>query len=186
VHLTVARSSYFFREEQRFGLCSAFLGQLKPASFIRFYVHRNRAFKLPPPEKDLIMIGPGTGIAPFRSFLAERDATGSTGRNWLFFGEQHFTTDFLYQTELQQWLQTGVLNRISLAFSRDQSQKIYVQHRMLEEGGRLLEWLEGGAYFYVSGNRAMAADVEETLVQQIGKPAFEKLKGEGRYGKEVY
>ncbi len=114
------------------------------------------------------MIGPGTGIAPFRSFLYERDAAGASGRNWLFFGEQHFVTDFLYQTELQDFLKTGVLHRLDVAFSRDQAEKIYVQHRLLEHGAEVYEWLEGGASVYVCGTKdPMSVDVEKALLQII-------------------
>ncbi len=97
---------------------------------IQFYVQKNNSFRLPAPETDIIMIGPGTGVAPFRSFLFEREAQGAAGRNWLFFGDQHFHSDFLYQTELQNYLEMGVLTRLDVAFSRDTEQKVYVQHKM--------------------------------------------------------
>ena len=143
------------------------------------------------------MIGPGTGVAPFRSFMYERDSSGASGRNWYFFGEQHFTTDFLYQVEWQNWFQTGVLQKIDLAFSRDQAEKIYVQHRMLEKSKELYEWIDGGAYVYISGTKdPMGKEVEATLlqiIQQEGKKSeqeaklyLEKLKEEGRYEKDVY
>ena len=164
---------------------------------LQFYIHRNRAFKLPEPEKDMIMIGPGTGVAPFRSFLADRDASGASGKNWFFFGEQHFISDFLYQSEMQQYLQTGVLHKISLAFSRDQEEKIYVQHRMLEEAKELYNWLANGASIYISGTKdPMSKDVEKTLLQIICKhgskteeealACLEELKTTGRYQKDVY
>ena len=138
MHITVARDRFLAQDEQRYGLCSEFLGDQPVGSVLTFYVHKDKNFKLPTAEKDVIMIGPGTGIAPFRAFLAERDATGATGRNWFFFGEQHFVTDFLYQVEMQNYVQTGVLNRLDLAFSRDQTEKIYVQHHMQQQrpGGR--------------------------------------------------
>jgi sulfite reductase (NADPH) flavoprotein alpha-component len=143
------------------------------------------------------MVGPGTGIAAFRSFLSEREARGASGRNWLFFGEQHFLTDFLYQTEIQYFLESGVLQQLDLAFSRDQKEKIYVQHRMKEKGAELFRWLESGASFYVSGKRdPMSKDVEEALLEIIrefgGKTETEacdylkKLSDEGRYKKDVY
>ena len=114
------------------------------------------------------MIGPGTGIAPFRSFLAERDATGATGKNWLFFGDQHFATDFLYQTEIQNWYQTGVLTLVNVAFSRDQKEKVYVQHKMWKQGAAVFEWLREGAYVYVCGSKdPMSEDVENTLLEII-------------------
>jgi sulfite reductase (NADPH) flavoprotein alpha-component len=197
VHLTVSKHSFLAQGGQRFGLCSTFLGDLPNGSPVHFYVHRNRAFKLPEPGKDMIMIGPGTGIAPFRSFLSDRDASGDNGRNWFFFGEQRFQTDFLYQAEMQQYLQTGVLQKISLAFSRDQEQKIYVQHRMLEQAAEFYDWLNNGAAVYISGTKdPMSRDVEQALLQIIevqGKksPAeaseyLENMKIEGSYQKDVY
>jgi sulfite reductase (NADPH) flavoprotein alpha-component len=143
------------------------------------------------------MIGPGTGIAPYRSFLAERDALGAAGKNWLFFGEQHFTTDFLYQTELQNWFETGVLTKISLAFSRDQPEKIYVQHRMFEQGAELYNWIQSGAHVYLCGKKdPMSVDVEHTLVEIIqkygektteeAKEYFLQMQNEGRYSEDVY
>ncbi len=197
VHITVSRHRFMSEDEQKYGLCSSFLGDLPVNSAISFYIHRNRAFKLPSPETDIIMVGPGTGIAPFRSFLIERDINGAAGRNWLFFGEQHFQTDFLYQTEIQQYLQTGVLSRVSLAFSRDQQEKIYVQHRMYEQGEELYNWLMNGAIFYVSGTKdPMSVEVEQMLlkiIRDFGKKTeeeaaafLEQLKKEDRYHKDVY
>lgn len=198
VHITVARDTFYINQEAKYGLCSDFLSQhLMVGSEIEFYVHKNNQFRLPDPGKDVIMIGPGTGIAPFRSFLAERDATGAEGRNWLFFGDQHFVTDFLYQTELQNWLQTGALTNISLAFSRDQQYKIYVQHRILEKAAELWQWINGGAYIYICGaKQPMSVDVEYALLQVIqrygGKTDeqaiqyLDQLKEEGRYLKDVY
>ena len=184
-------------DEQKYGLCSSFLGDLPVNSKVSFYIHRNRAFKLPSPETDIIMVGPGTGIAPFRSFLMERDINGAGGRNWLFFGEQHFQSDFLYQAEIQQYLQTGVLSRVSLAFSRDRQEKIYVQHRMYEHGEELYQWLLNGAIFYVSGTKdPMSMEVENMLlkiIRDVGKKSeseasafLEQLKKEDRYHKDVY
>jgi sulfite reductase (NADPH) flavoprotein alpha-component len=143
------------------------------------------------------MIGPGTGIAPFRSFIAERDAAGASGRNWLFFGDQHFTTDFLYQTEIQNWIQTGVLTKVNVAFSRDQKSKIYVQHKMLENAKAFYEWLQNGAYVYICGAKEpMSVDVENTLLQIIERfgsktsaqavEYLNQLKEEGRFLKDVY
>lgn len=197
LHLTVSRNSFRVEDEQRFGLCSEFLGELPVDTEITFYIHKNRAFKLPAADKDIIMIGPGTGIAPFRSFLAERDATGAQGKNWFFFGEQHFRTDFLYQTEMQQYAQTGVLSKISLAFSRDQQEKIYVQHRMLENAIELYKWIESGSHIYISGTKdPMSADVEKAFLKifeehgnktaEEAKSYLDLLKKEGRYQKDVY
>ena len=143
------------------------------------------------------MIGPGTGIAPFRSFIEERDATGASGRNWLFFGDQHFQSDFLYQTEIQSYLQTGALTRADVAFSRDQPEKVYVQHKMLAQGQEFYRWLEAGAHVYLCGSKEpMSVEVEDALVQvirQFGNKSGEQaqaylhqLKEEGRYQKDVY
>ena len=197
VHITVSRHRFMSEDEQKYGLCSSFLGDLPINSNLKFYIHRNRAFKLPASDRDIIMVGPGTGIAPFRSFLIERDINGADGKNWLFFGEQHFQSDFLYQTEIQQYLQTGVLNRVNLAFSRDQQERIYVQHRMYEHGEELYQWLQNGAVFYVSGTKdPMSIDVEAMLLKIIGEfgnksaaesiAYLELLKKEERYHKDVY
>jgi len=197
VHITVARDKFHVNDEWKCGLCSDYLSQLSVDRNIEFYIHKNNQFRLPADDKDIIMIGPGTGIAPFRSFLAQRDATGATGRNWLFFGDQHFVTDFLYQTELQNWSETGTLTRTNLAFSRDQKEKIYVQHKMLQHGAELYDWISNGAYIYVCGAKEpMSADVEDTLMQIVEKYGnktieeaiqfVEGLKEEGRYLKDVY
>jgi sulfite reductase (NADPH) flavoprotein alpha-component len=197
VHITVARDRFLAQDEQRFGVCSEFLGDQPLNSGITFYVHKDKSFKLPAADKNIIMVGPGTGVAPFRAFLAERDATGATGKNWFFFGEQHFTTDFLYQTEIQNYVQTGVLNKIDLAFSRDQSEKIYVQHRMLEKATELFRWIDSGASFYISGTKdPMSKEVENVLLQIIenegkrspeeAKQYLKQLEKEGRYEKDVY
>lgn len=197
VHITVAKDRFLAEDEQRFGLCSEFLGDLPVGSTLSFYVHKSRNFKLPAPDKKVIMIGPGTGVAPFRSFLAERDATGASGENWFFFGEQHFASDFLYQTEMQTFHQTGVLNRLDLAFSRDQAEREYVQHRMLEKASAIYEWIEQGAHLYVSGVKdPMSREVEQALLQIISEQGkktaeeatafLEQLRKENRYEKDVY
>jgi len=197
VHITVARDKFNVNEEWKVGLCSDFLSQLSVDNTIEFYIHKNSQFKLPADDRDVIMIGPGTGIAPFRSFLAHRDAAGAEGRNWLFFGDQHFVTDFLYQTELQNWVETGVLNKLNVAFSRDQKEKVYVQHKMLRHGKELYEWLANGASLYVCGAKEpMSVDVEDTLMQIVQKfgdktieqsvQFVEQLKDESRYLKDVY
>jgi sulfite reductase (NADPH) flavoprotein alpha-component len=197
VHITVSHNRFIKEDEQHYGLCSSFLGDLPVDSRISFYIHRNRSFKLPAAEKDIIMVGPGTGIAPFRSFLQERDFEAASGRNWLFFGERNFTTDFFYQTEIQQYHATGTLNKVNLAFSRDGENKVYVQHKMAEHGKELYHWLEAGAHFYVSGSKhPMSQEVEDTLlyiVREYGgksepdaKAYLENLKKEGRYQKDVY
>lgn len=197
VHVTVARDNFKMNGEVKQGLCSNFLAELPIDTALEFYVHKNNQFRLPAPDKDVIMIGPGTGIAPFRSFVAERDAAGATGRNWLFFGDQHFTSDFLYQTEIQNWMQTGVLTKVNVAFSRDQASKIYVQHKMLENSAAFYEWLQNGAYVYICGAKEpMSVDVEYTILQIIERfgqktsiQAIEylnTLKEEGRFLKDVY
>lgn len=197
IHVTVARDKFTVNDEQKCGLCSDYLTALPQETNIEFYIHKNNQFRLPSDDKDIIMIGPGTGIAPFRSFLAQRDATGATGRNWLFFGDQHFVSDFLYQTELQNWKETGTLTKINLAFSRDQQEKVYVQHKMLQHGQELYEWLANGASIYVCGAKEpMSVDVEDTLLQIIEKfgnktieeaiQFVEQLNEDGRYLKDVY
>ena len=197
VHIVVVKDTYSVKDKKRFGLCSDYLSKLKVNGKQQFFVQPNKRFRLPAENKDIIMVGPGTGIAAFRSFLAERDATGATGKNWLFFGEQYFASDFLYQTEIQNWFETGVLNKISLAFSRDQEEKIYVQHKMLKQATELYQWLEGGASFFVCGKKhPMSIDVENTLLQIIqqqgnktaeeAKKYLEHLEEKGRYEKDVY
>jgi len=197
VHITVAKSTFKVNDEIKFGLASDFLSHLNENNELKFYVHPNNQFRLPDEDKNIIMIGPGTGIAPFRSFIAERDATGATGKSWLFFGEQHFATDFLYQTEIQNWYETGSLTKINVAFSRDQPEKIYVQHKMLQHGAEFFEWLQAGSYVYVCGTKdPMSVDVENTLLQiieQFGERSktdaikyLDDMKEDGRYVKDVY
>jgi sulfite reductase (NADPH) flavoprotein alpha-component len=197
VHITVARDKFHVNDEWKCGLCSDFLSQLKVDSSIEFYIHKNSQFRLPSDDRDIIMIGPGTGVAPFRSFLAHRESTSATGRNWLFFGDQHFVTDFLYQTEFQNWVETGVLNKLNVAFSRDQKEKVYVQHKMIQHGKELYDWLVNGASLYVCGAKdPMSVDVEDTLMQIVEKfgdktieeavQFVEQLKDESRYLKDVY
>ncbi len=195
IHLTVALEKFITGQEIQFGLCSDHLTGQQAGSMLNFYIHKNHLFKLPAPEADLIMIGPGTGIAPFRSFIGEREATGATGRNWLFFGDQHFNSDFLYQTEIQDWSQNGTLTHVNLAFSRDQEQKIYVQHRLLEHGAEIYEWITRGASLYVCGAKEpMAKDVEAALLE-IGalygnetdaQSWLNSLEEQSRYLKDVY
>lgn len=199
VHLTIATLRYHSSGRPRSGVCSSYLAERvgrgeKPAIFIS----PNKAFRVPAnSDAPLIMIGPGTGIAPFRAFLQERHALGATGKNWLFFGDQHQEHDFIYQDELLGWKETGLLTRLDLAFSRDQSKKIYVQSRMLEQGAELYAWLEQGAYFYVCGDASrMAKDVDKALYQvitQYGGMSSERaadyvdqLKKEKRYLRDVY
>ncbi|RYG04327.1 MAG: sulfite reductase [Chitinophagaceae bacterium] len=197
VHITVAKDYFTINEELKYGLCSEHLSMLPVDCEIEFYVHKNNEFRLPAEDKDVIMIGPGTGIAPFRSFLAERDSVGASGRNWLFFGEQHFASDFLYQTELQNWVETGVLTKLNVAFSRDQKQKIYVQNKMQANGAEFYSWIEGGAYIYICGKKEpMSFDVENTIINIItefggkteeqAKQYLSNMKEQGRYLRDVY
>jgi sulfite reductase (NADPH) flavoprotein alpha-component len=200
VHLTVGAVRYDKEGRSRKGVCSTFLAErAQPgATRIGVFVHSNKAFR-PPSNGDtpMIMVGPGTGIAPFRGFLHERRATGAKGRNWLLFGDQRSTMDFLYREELVQLSREGLLTRLDTAFSRDQSDKIYVQHRMLENAAELFAWLEAGAHFYVCGDATrMAKDVDAALHQVIvtagGKSAeqaaeyVQKLKATKRYARDVY
>jgi sulfite reductase (NADPH) flavoprotein alpha-component len=197
IHIVAVKDQYLVDDEKKFGLCSNFLSHLQENTEQHFFIQPNKRFRLPASQKDIIMVGPGTGIAPFRSFLAERDVTGATGRNWLFFGDQHFVSDFLYQTEIQNWYETGLLTKINLAFSRDQGEKLYVQHKMLAHAAELYEWLQGGASFFIAGKKdPMSMDVEKTLltiIEQQGKKTsdeaiayLEHLKATGRFEKDVY
>ena len=140
--------------------------RLRKGQRVRVKLRPNRHFALPAAERDIIMVGPGTGVAPFRAFVQERRATGASGRSWLFFGDRHFTHDFLYQLEWQDALRDGALTRMDVAFSRDTPEKVYVQHRLWDKRHELVEWLDNGAYFYVCGDaKAMAKDVRATLVR---------------------
>ncbi|MGB0834293.1 MAG: assimilatory sulfite reductase (NADPH) flavoprotein subunit [Psychrobium sp.] len=198
VHLTVAVVEYDAHGHAHQGAASSFLAhRLQEDSQVRVFVEHNDNFRLPAQDKPAIMIGPGTGIAPFRAFLQERDNTEASGENWLFFGNQHFTDDFLYQVELQDFKERGVLNRIDLAFSRDQEEKVYVQHRIVEQGKDIFQWLENGASLYICGDaNYMAKDVHQALVDVIsehGNKTTEEaneylinLRDSKRYQKDVY
>ncbi len=197
VHLTIEKDEFHVDDELKFGLCSEYLGEVKIDNEIKFFVQKNKRFRLPAEDKDIIMIGPGTGIAAFRSFLAERDSKDATGKNWLFFGEQHFATDFLYQTEIQNWSDIGVLTKVNVAFSQDQEDRIFVHHKMLEHAAELYDWIQQGAYVYVCGQKdPMSVLVENTLLQIIeqsgnktkeeAKKYLDELKEMGRYSKDVY
>ena len=197
IHLTVEKDEFLVNDELKFGLCSEYLGEIKIDNELKFFVQKNKRFRLPADDKDIIMIGPGTGIAAFRSFVSERDAKGASGKNWLFFGEQHFATDFLYQTEIQNWSDIGVLTKVNVAFSHDREERVFVHHKMLEQAAELYEWIQQGAYVYVCGQKEpMSVLVENTLLQIIeeygnkskeeAKKYFEELKEGGRYSKDVY
>lgn len=199
VHLSVGVVRYDAHGRKRKGVCSTYLAErIGVGETAEVFVTQNKNFKLPAdPDTPVIMVGPGTGIAPFRAFMEERKATGAKGRNWLFFGDQHYLTDFLYQLEWQDYFKKGLLERLDLAFSRDQKHKIYVQHRMLEQSREIYAWLEAGASFYVCGDAArMAVDVDEalhTIVEKEGDRSREEaveyvkaLKNAKRYLRDVY
>jgi len=199
IHLAVAAVRYKKRARQRLGVASTFLSdRLVPGQPVRAFVHQARDFRLPSsPDTAIIMIGPGTGVAPFRAFLQERRAIGAPGRNWLVFGNPHRDRDFLFEEELLGYRRDGLLTRLDTAFSRDQESKIYVQHRLLEHARELWSWIEDGAHLYVCGDaQRMARDVEAGLAYIVGKggrmqPAAAKaylarLAAEGRYQKDVY
>jgi len=198
VHLTVEPVRYQRRGRRRTGVASTFLcDRLAAGEPVEMFVRPSEAFRLAPADRPIIMIGPGTGIAPFRAFLQERRAIGARGRNWLFFGNPYRNTDFLYGDELLDYRRDGLLHRLDTAFSRDQDEKVYVQHRMLESAAELWAWLEDGAHLYVCGDaERMARDVDRGLNYIVAKegrmePAAAKsylarLAGEGRYQRDVY
>ena len=198
IHLTIERHVFTIGEDDtRVGICSEFIGTQPLGTEIQFYIHKNRSFKLPAPEKDIIMIGPGTGVAPFRSFVLERDALGAVGKSWLFFGGRNFASDFLYQTEWQQFLSVGALNKLNTAFSHDQVQKLYVQDRIQQNAAELMSWIENGAHVYICGDKEkMGVEVEKVLIDIIEKNKqvsnelavefLNKLKQAGRYEKDLY
>ena len=175
VHLVIAAVRYQTHGRARTGVASTHVAdRIENGAKLRVRLKPNRHFRLPAdPATDVIMVGPGTGVAPFRAFVQERRAVEATGRSWLFFGDRHFTHDFLYQLEWQEALEDGSLTKIDVAFSRDQPEKIYVQDRIVENAAALVEWLDGGAHFYVCGDaKAMAKDVRAALVR-----AFTSVKG---------
>jgi sulfite reductase (NADPH) flavoprotein alpha-component len=199
VHLTVASVRYQAHGRMRKGVASTYLSDLvKKGETVPVYTHQNKNFRLPASgDTPVIMVGPGTGVAPFRSFVEHRGTLGQAGKNWLFFGDQHYTYDFLYQLEWQEHLANGALGRLDVAFSRDQPEKLYVQHRMLERAKELYGWLQEGAHFYVCGDASrMAHDVHEALLtvveQQSGKSReaaeayVDELKKSKRYQRDVY
>ncbi|MCF7754783.1 assimilatory sulfite reductase (NADPH) flavoprotein subunit [Paenibacillus xylanexedens] len=199
VHLTVRSVRYEARGRERYGVCSVHLAErIEAGDTLPVYIQHNPNFKLPEnPDTPIIMVGPGTGVAPFRSFLGEREETGAEGKTWLFYGDQHFATDFLYQTEWQRWLKDGVLTKMDVAFSRDTEQKVYVQHRMLEHSKEVYQWLQEGASVYICGDeKKMAHDVHAaltTILEQEGGLSPEqaseyltRLQQEKRYQRDVY
>src|SRR5690606_40884883 len=170
VHLTVANVAFELEGEPRWGVASNYLSRLEEGERLPIFIEDNTRFRLPEnPASDIIMIGPGTGVAPFRAFVQHRAESEAAGRNWLFFGNPHFASDFLYQTEWQRVLGEGRLHRLDLAFSRDQEEKRYVQHLLWEQRSEVYEWLQAGAYLYVCGDAThMARDVHETLLRIAG------------------
>ena len=197
VHLTVAVVRYEGNGRERKGVCSSYLAE-RVGSTIPCYLHPNKNFKLPEDSSTpIIMVGPGTGIAPFRAFIEERKATGASGKNWLFFGDRNQKTDYLYQNEWELYQNEGILSNLDLAWSRDQAEKVYVQHKMLEKKEQLWSWLGEGAVFYVCGDASrMAKDVDQalrTIAQEEGSMSEEdasawvkNLQKEKRYLKDVY
>ena len=185
--------------ENRLGGASGFLSQrLDEGGKVKVFVEENNNFRLPQSDDtDVIMIGPGTGVAPFRAFMQEREARDAGGRNWMFFGDQTFTQDFLYQVEWQNYLKSGLLTKMDVAFSRDQAEKVYVQHRIKEHAADVYAWLEAGAHLYICGDaNRMAKDVHQALIDVIveqGKKTAEQaedylktLRTDKRYQRDVY
>ncbi|MEH7483138.1 sulfite reductase subunit alpha [Neobacillus drentensis] len=199
VHLTIGAVRYTSHGRERKGVCSVLCAErVNEGDTLSVFVQANKHFYLPEShDTDIIMVGPGTGIAPFRSFIQERTVNKGKGRSWLFFGDQHAASDFLYQNELEKYQQDGVLTKLDAAFSRDTAQKVYVQHKMLEHSKELYEWLQKGAYFYVCGDKEyMAKDVHETLISIIEKEGamsrdaaeadLKDMQKQGRYQRDVY
>ena len=198
VHLTVSTVRYAREGRPRGGVCSTFLADRAAEVGVPIFVQKSTHFRPPKnPDTPMIMVGPGTGIAPFRAFLQERQAIGAKGRNWLFFGEQHADKDFYYQDELEDMQKNGILHKLDTAFSRDQAEKVYVQHRMVEQGAQLWAWLQDGAYFYVCGDASrMAKDVDHALrevarmqgglSEEAAKVYVQQLANDKRYLRDVY
>ncbi len=199
VHLTVGKATVQIGDRLHKGIASTmFSDRLNPGDKVRVFVQPSHGFTVPPdPAKPMIMVGPGTGIAPFRAFLEERQATGAAGKNWLFFGDQHEATDFLYADQFAGMQEANLLNRLSLAFSRDQVEKVYVQDRMREHGAELWQWIDEGGYFFVCGDaKRMASDVDKALHDLIAehggmsadtaKAYVKQMKETNRYSRDVY
>ena len=198
VHLTLAVVDYEAHGSRHWGAASSFLAAAAEDGTVPVFIEANDRFRLPADaSRDIIMIGPGTGIAPFRAFVQEREENAATGRNWLFFGNRHFSQDFLYQTEWQAALKSGVLHKLDLAFSRDTREKIYVQQRLREQGAELYAWLENSAHLYVCGDSThMAKDVHAALIDVAvthgghspddARAWLADLMQQGRYARDVY
>jgi sulfite reductase (NADPH) flavoprotein alpha-component len=197
-HLLISAVRYDSHGRARKGVASNYVAdRLKRGQHVRVKLKPNRHFALPAPDEDIIMVGPGTGVAPFRAFVQERRATKASGRSWLFFGDRNFTHDFLYQLDWQDALKDGVLTRMDVAFSRDTPAKVYVQNKLWQQRAELVEWLDGGAYFYVCGDaKAMAKDVRAALVRaysdvkalspEAAEQAVATLEREKRYLQDTY
>jgi len=197
-HLLISAVRYNLHGRDRKGVASTFVAErLTRGDRVRVRVKPNKHFALPSPDRDIIMVGPGTGVAPFRAFVQERRATDATGKSWLFFGDRSYTHDFLYQLDWQEALKDGSLTRLDVAFSRDRPDKVYVQHKLWQRRRELVDWLEGGAHFYVCGDaNAMAKDVRKTLTDayadvkalspEAAAEAVTKLEREKRYLQDVY
>ena len=189
VDLLIAALRYQAHNRDRLGTCSVHCAErVEPGDYLQVFVHSNPNFRLPAdPDVPIIMVGPGTGVAPFRAFVEDREESGAGGKSWLFFGDRRFRTDFLYQVEWLRWLKLGVLTRLDVAFSRDQGAKVYVQHRMLEKSRELYGWLQEGAHFYVCGSvNPMAADVHATLVSIVAeRRRQEQGRGRGLRGRHA-
>jgi sulfite reductase (NADPH) flavoprotein alpha-component len=197
-HLTVAPVRYMLHGEPRNGVASGLLADRAGVdTVLPVYIQSNPHFRLPADDAPVIMIGAGTGVAPYRAFLQEREVRGAEGKSWLFFGERNFRTDFLYQTEWQGWLKDGTLSRMDVAFSRDRDSKVYVQHRMKEQARDIFAWLEEGAHVYVCGDAAqLAPDVHQTLIEIVASEArtgheaaedyVRSLQADRRYQRDVY
>ena len=198
VHLTIGKVFYEQEGRYREGVVSGDVASnVEVGDQLAVYVKQNPNFKLPEPTTPIIMIGAGTGIAPFRSFLQQREEQGAEGKSWLFFGDQHFVTDFLYQVEVQNWLKNDVLTNINVAFSRDQKEKVYVQHRLLENAKELYEWIEQGAIVYLCGDeKTLGHSVQEALITVIEQQRnvsrdeateyLKELQKQKRYQRDVY
>ena len=198
VHLTVSAVRYRAFGRPHWGAASTMLAdRVEVGGRVSVFLEKNPRFRLPPPDTPIVMIGPGTGVAPFRAFVEERAEQGASGANWLFFGGRKFSSDFLYQLEWQRYLKQGDLARLDIAFSRDQRRKVYVQDRMRERGAELYRWIERGAVIYVCGDAGrMAGDVDAALVDILvehgtlepgeARERLKALRRAKRYQRDVY
>lgn len=198
IHILVEKKNFLnFENQCKVGLCSNYLSKCNNNNNIEFYIHKNKSFKLPPNDKDIIMIGNATGIAAFRSFVAQRNYEGGTGKNWLFFGNTYFTKDFFYQLEWQQFMLVNSLHKINLAWSKEKLNNFYIEDEVLKNGTEIMDWINNGAYIYISGDKnKMSVQVENTLLNVLcknrnltleeSKQYLKNLALNGRYEKDVY